>query len=942
MINKIIKQISLEKSKSRLPGVISAIKDGIFYEFNEDTLLSMYSGNYGLIISDIEIPNKFIDSITDNTDININIPYSYNKDEKDEFIESNGFYLIQGFSRKINENYVNSSDRPKYYYYVKNNTIYEHINTDNIEQNYENDTIKKFLSYRTLIKWYYFFINYMGLLTNTNCHETKEYKNAYDYYVNEVEIHNNEQEKYYLSIDDLYNSRGGKEFYEWICDECIIQKRIPLNIKYGWNTDYLYYPDILKWKSWFKEKYERYSSYTDSDSCINASDCCECTEYFRKGGNEAYKWLNGIKVNIENTDIKSATINIPILITNTIDDMGEFSIFSKEWEGGENYQTMPFVISTGNEIPTNKWISNSEKNGGTIVTYNEQVMKLKNPLINDGFDYDSKYKEFLFPNGENNTSEEWDNYLDYVKSNNPKDYELDYETYTYDRQMKLIPNPEPKDLIEEHDINKENIFVIINNIYKVFESEYIIYKNNIYLVSYYENGTPYTTINNKLYVGLYDNGKYYFNFTRKPCVSSGDVTEIQNTKYFITYNGGNYMVNNNNVTINDTKYSMFNGYTTIDNINYYISGTSLTKLYSSNATIVNGVSTYVMEYEEDTTFGNNLENSMIDNNSKGYIINNDKINIYYPYVIHKSDEVTGYTESKLENVKNYKRAYDDIGNELPGFFALIQTSGGTSYSQPKVGETLDLDYQIGNVNSLSVHDKDNKLFWGDILTEIEFFYYDTNGNILDDTIEKSSDYSNNNLSAITKCKEHFKEMLENGYSIENKMSCRFTYYLGAILKQIEENDGNNYKYDGYELAKDDNDLYINYGVKYIDTVKLIEKTFPYYLSEDENYEINYFEIEYPLNNIFLNEYNDKNLNTKRALFNYKINDLKNDNGFIASPTLMLEYKFGNSSLQNISGDIYVDRGISVAMDKHLKLGEVGSFESLSQYSNGWFNIINNN
>ena len=48
---------------------------------------------------------------------------------------------------------------------------------------------------------------------------------------------------------------------------------------------------------------------------------------------------------------------------------------------------------------------------------------------------------------------------------------------------------------------------------------------------------------------------------------------------------------------------------------------------------------------------------------------------------------------------------------------------------------------------------------------------------------------------------------------------------------------------------------------------------------------------------------------------------------------------GISSLENIDSDIYIERGINAAFEKHLKLGEITSMEALEQYSNGYFKIM---
>jgi hypothetical protein len=65
------------------------------------------------------------------------------------------------------------------------------------------------------------------------------------------------------------------------------------------------------------------------------------------------------------------------------------------------------------------------------------------------------------------------------------------------------------------------------------------------------------------------------------------------------------------------------------------------------------------------------------------------------------------------------------------------------------------------------------------------------------------------------------------------------------------------------------------------------------------------------------------------------------NGTSVFPVFREEYKMGTACIQNINTDIYIDRGINAAFEKHLKLGEITSMEALEQYTNGYFKIMNN-
>jgi hypothetical protein len=66
-----------------------------------------------------------------------------------------------------------------------------------------------------------------------------------------------------------------------------------------------------------------------------------------------------------------------------------------------------------------------------------------------------------------------------------------------------------------------------------------------------------------------------------------------------------------------------------------------------------------------------------------------------------------------------------------------------------------------------------------------------------------------------------------------------------------------------------------------------------------------------------------------------------DTNIAAFPIFRQEYMFGSATMQNIDANIYIDRGINAAFDKHIKLGEVTSMEALENYSNGYFKMMDN-
>jgi hypothetical protein len=54
-----------------------------------------------------------------------------------------------------------------------------------------------------------------------------------------------------------------------------------------------------------------------------------------------------------------------------------------------------------------------------------------------------------------------------------------------------------------------------------------------------------------------------------------------------------------------------------------------------------------------------------------------------------------------------------------------------------------------------------------------------------------------------------------------------------------------------------------------------------------------------------------------------------------------EGNLGMAIQQNIDEDIYINRGLSAAFERYVKLGEVSTMEALANYGNGWFKMLTN-
>ena len=173
---------------------------------------------------------------------------------------------------------------------------------------------------------------------------------------------------------------------------------------------------------------------------------------------------------------------------------------------------------------------------------------------------------------------------------------------------------------------------------------------------------------------------------------------------------------------------------------------------------------------------------------------------------------------------------------------------------------------------------------------------------------------------------------------QGKLMCEFTYYMGCTLS-IKHNNDNSLQIDILEN-----------GVKYIDKVELTKKSFKYYLDDYNFYNLYYYDLIYDKLSYYNDTYNF-NSSVPKSTFTIQITSFftnnnnklvfSNDNGWVDFPVFREEYKIGNSSLKNVEENIYIDRGISRAIDYHIKLMEVNSLESLEQYGNGFFKIISN-
>lgn len=334
----ITKTISLEPFTSRIPNILTAYEDGELKVYDEESLKHDFNGNYGSIPLTVEIPSNIASNIKEQTDIFINV------------YDDNGTILEYG----------------KDYIYEKDDNGLYRIKLSN-------GTYKYYATYRTLVNWYHAFNTYYDANRGSLCGFNSKYEYSY--------VSSEKMAEMALKCENL----GGKKTFDWMCEN--IFKRFEIDEKWrdAWGCNYLYLPEVFKWRAWFNECFKKYNGLK---SCKNSSDCCECEEYNKRGGSEMRTKLNGVKANGV-FDVIDGCVNIPLCITNTIENVGEFTVLAEKWEGGVDY-------------------SSKKYNGGRVVNYNGDTYI--NTSNGKGYKVDDIYKEFLF------NEEDWTPYIKFDES----------------------------------------------------------------------------------------------------------------------------------------------------------------------------------------------------------------------------------------------------------------------------------------------------------------------------------------------------------------------------------------------------------------------------------------------------------------------------------------------------------------------------------------------
>ena len=812
-------------------------------------------------------------------------------------------------------------------------------------------------SFRTVSKMYRLFSVRESLVKDKGtC--GKQYGSATEYYEVEsahgssLELGNDKTT--YEEIDRLFDEYGGDDMYSKFKRYVVPIYDIPSEYVDKWNKKRLFYPDVIRWRNWFA-KYQVLCQSNDDDKGI----CCDCEKYEELGGDDILssmtKWVAARDYEIKGKYSKSTEpkgwVMCQMALETDVANVGFYSQLSENYELGVDYRVSSLSSETNNM-------------SGTVVSYEGKPYILKK---NDscGYTFDNDYKEMTFDD------DAWSGYTQKYLGEHGDELRPQYKDslgtykdyyYAFDKDNKKLSGTTVEVLkgqfkkynVAPNGDNANGYYYIDGVTYPIINSEYFTTKNGEYIIVYRDSLTniPYIIDNGEeVYANFFKkNGAtiYYFpslvsgttvapspncSTARRakvnPMICAQYPENVTNTREFIFYNGS-YVPCNTIQSFSSKTHSLvckrYVSYLDYEGGRYFIDSST-----TRNSSI------YVD--------GNEVKTSKVAKMSSTST-NNLLVDTYDGETIYSSSTVVGRTISKLLPLKSLDILTDDIGNKIDGIYN--NYSNATNH-QPIMGTTLEIPYMVGNVANvypIKVSETDSSLYIGDIITSITLYcknyigddVTNTGGTII--TASTVSDL----LTAISNDAE------ANVEAIKDTIYGIITYHVGATIKFDSSTTT-------YSLAP-------NYdsGVKYTENVTFNKTVVDYYLSTPQkdviptkrngveahsvSYPIYVYEMTQDVQTVKIEAY-DETYECPMADFEYKVfnqyltntDDLDETNGVEYQPVMMEEFNVGSSMVQNVENDIYIDRGISAAFEKHLKLGEVSTLEALINYTNGYFDLM---
>jgi hypothetical protein len=343
----------------------------------------------------------------------------------------------------------------------------------------------------------------------------------------------------------------------------------------------------------------------------------------------------------------------------------------------------------------------------------------------------------------------------------------------------------------------------------------------------------------------------------------------------------------------------------------------------------------ICTYEENVyILTGNTGGYKLDDESHQPVFDSDQWQLYSEYYIkeHPNERnrysvdyvVSGRTVSSLGNFQR-NNSYDLMGNELPGYFATTRAR-----IFPNEGLVLDLPYETCKyINEIKYTlDDDSVIYKGDLLYCFDVYLKDNNGDkILGTELRVNQDETfSDYIGDLNEAIDNFSDAYDGNIYID------FTYYKGCYFT-IDKSGTITVKQD--ELT----DQFT--GIKYVDSCKLTLMNCSYYISSNKFIPLKYYDITYDTESIY-SESLDRYINVDMTTW-FLYPAAFTSNSDVMSPGFRKEELLGFTSPEEVKtpdNGIYINRGYTTALDKHLRLGEISSIETLESYGNGLFSMLN--
>lgn len=330
---------------------------------------------------------------------------------------------------------------------------------------------------------------------------------------------------------------------------------------------------------------------------------------------------------------------------------------------------------------------------------------------------------------------------------------------------------------------------------------------------------------------------------------------------------------------------------------------------------------------------------------------------YDVYLVEHEDEadvdysklspISGRTVSSLDSFMRKVNTVDEVGNVMHGHFNPKKES---FFIQPAENTLLGFMYDPGtcsNMERLSGTTEDYpdmQLYQCDFLDSIDFFYRDFEGNIISNTVVHAGIGDDVN-EKILECKTSGSTVSNTGI-----MYADFNYYKESvvILSGITSEDVSlidiqhgstqseeeSVTYQGVRCIRLDEYC----DIKCVDHCTVEEAVCTYHLSRTESYPLRYYKVNMNVENRYSDEY-QRYVNVNMCDFIMDLSKTGNRR-HNAAPMLRKEELLPFVNAEKPVDNIYIDRGYATALDRHLRIGEIGNYEQLEKYGNGIFQIFN--